>query len=287
MEDFDMQQLPEVIEDQLQNIDFEQLITNPITNILENSIQEWSEANKAKELIAAANNYNPQAIMSSINQLVSKTEIWFISQHNNVIMKTARDENITPTKWLIKQDNFNWLTNSVQEQKRYIEISINQFDNVIVAFANYAKENSGFSGFVNGFLGGLADPIDAFKGFFGNSRSDREARELQTAMQKSVQQMGESFNDLDQQLKSSIYSAFSNVTLIAIEEMRLFAEQERIRKLEEEQRRKQIEKERELERRRIEEEQINNKSKNSGALMVALLVSFGIIITLLIVLLTK
>jgi hypothetical protein len=281
-----MEQLPEIIEDKLQEIDFEQLITNPITNILESSIQEWSEAKKAKELVAAANNYNPQAVMSSINQLVSNIEIWFIGKHNNVIMEIARDENITPAKWLIKQDNFNWLSNGVQEQRRYVEISINQFDNVIVAFANYAKENSGFSGMFNGFLGGLADPIDAIKGLWGNSRTDREVSELQTALQKSVQQMGESFSDLDQQLKSSIYSAFSNVTLVATEEMRLFAEQERIRKIQEEERRKQIEREQER-LRQIEEEQTKNKSKNSGVLMVALLVSFGIIITLLIVLLTK
>jgi hypothetical protein len=257
-----MEQLQEAIETQLQDVDFDQLITNPITNILENSIQEWGAANKAKELIIAANNYNPQMIMSSINQLVSRLEIWFIGQHNNVIMETSRDENITPTKWLIKQENFNWLTSSVQEQKRYVEISVNQFDNVIVAFANYAKENSGFSGFVNGFLGSLDDPIDAFKGLFGNSRNDREARELQTAMQKSVRQMEESFNDFNQQLKSSINTAFSNMTLVAIEEMKRFAEQKR---------------------RKIEKNQI----KNSGALMVALLVSFGIIITLLIVLLTR
>lgn len=280
-----MQQLPKVIEDQLQEVDFEQLITNPITNILESSFQEWSEAKKTKELVAAANNYNPQAVMTSINQLVSKIEIWFIVKHNNAIMEIARDENITPTKWLIKQDNFNWLSSSVQDQRRNVEESIRQFDNVIVAFANYAKENSGFSGFFNGFLGGLADPIDAFKSFFGNSRSDREARVLQTALQKTLQQTVESFSDLDQQLKTSIDTAFINVTLIAIEEMRLFAEQERIRKLEEEQR-KQIEHERERIR-RIEEEQIRNRTKSSGTLMVALLVSFGVIIVLLIFLLIR
>lgn len=281
-----MQQLPEIIEDQLQNINLEQLITNPIINIFESSIQEWSEAKEAKELVAAANNYNPQAVMSSIRQLVSKIESWFIEKHNNVIIEIARDENITPTKWLIKQENFNWLSNSVQEPRRYVEISTKQFDNVIVAFANYAKENSGFSGFLNGFIGGLADPIDAIEGLWGNSSTDRDVNQLQTALQKSVQQMSESFSDLDQQLKSSIYSAFSNVTLAATEEMRLFAEQERIRKNEEEERRKQTEKVQERIR-RFEKEQTKNKGDNSGVLIVALLVSFGIIITLLVILLTK
>lgn len=219
---------------------YESIITAKVAYILNSCTQEFAASNNSKEMISAANNFNPQNIISSINQLLFETENWFILTHNDVIREKAKKENVSPNKWLLNNSNFNWISSNLSSQKKSIENSVNNLDNELVIYAKFLAESSGFKGAFNGFLHGLKDPIDGIKGLWGDSSYDREAQLIDIKIQKAGRSVDEAFIEFDQHLRSSINTAIANITSNNLIEIEIEIEAEEQRKSKEEHSRENI-----------------------------------------------
>lgn len=208
----------------------EENVSTELAQILTSAVKEWNDAQNADALITASNNFSPSIIMSQIQSLISSVELWYMSEHNSVITIKAKDLGLSPSRWLIQASQSKWLHQEVSPSLNSLQHLMAQFDTTIEAFAIFAKNNSGVSGFVRNFIQGANNPIDAALSLFGAGSGSAQVQELEKRLEKSQSSMVDGFVALDETITSAIRNAIHSKTGASLTEMEHAAEEERQRR---------------------------------------------------------
>lgn len=212
------------------DVALEEIVSTKLAQILTTAVKEWNDAQKADALIAASNNFSPSIIMSQLQSLISSVELWYMGEHNSVITIKAKELKISPGRWLIQASQSKWLHQELSQNLNSLQHLIMQFDSAIEAFALFAKNNSGFSGFVRNFVHGANNPIDAALSLFGAGSGNAQVQELDKRLEKSQSSMVDGFVALDETIKSALRNAIASKTGASLTEMEHAAEEERQRR---------------------------------------------------------
>lgn len=135
-----------------------------IGEIVSQAVEEWGNAEENPAIRQAAENFNPQKVVSEIDEICSEISTWHIEEHNKIIKDVCKEIEIKPDPWLIGV-NAKWLWCEALSEIKQLEAALERLKKQMSATADYLETHTGLWGgdekFCQRGCGGL--PV-SFKG---------------------------------------------------------------------------------------------------------------------------
>lgn len=187
--------------------------------------EEWTAAKKTPEIRIAADNFDSEKIIRSIEKSCAEISRWYIQEHNKLIKSVCREVEIKPSPWLLNKDD-NWISNGLFSEKRKLETAVNRIKKEMQNTALYLEKNTGFFAgmkqFLDGAIKGYISPLRAFydvgKDLIGGVE-DPKAQKIEKDFDSAFENLKDALKDFDDAIYAKCVSRWNDKTLGAIKDI--------------------------------------------------------------------
>jgi len=147
-------------------------------------LRDLSEAEELDALQAAANELDPNELLSALGLVVQSIEEWYQGQFHIFVKTEAAQRRLRPDRWMAVTPG--WLRDSSRGPLNALIHSCTTFQSAAEDFAEFQVRWSGFGGALRGFIRGATDPADGLSALFGESSIDKEGKQAERRLKSAL-----------------------------------------------------------------------------------------------------
>lgn len=196
-----------------------------IGEIVSQALEKWGNAEENPAIRQAAENFNPQKVVSEIDEICSEISTWHIEEHNKIIKDVCKEIEIKPDPWLIGV-NAKWLWCEALSEIKQLEAALERLKKQMSATADYLETHTGLWGvtknFVKGAVEGYLFPLKALYDTAKNVLSgleDPEWEQIRDGLVSAITDVEAAEERLSQVLAAKCVSRYNDKTVGALKDI--------------------------------------------------------------------
>ncbi len=181
-----------------------------VGNVVDEALAEWIAAEESEALDAAAGRLSAARTVRELDLRVASVEAWYQGRFNGAVTSVCDGMGFPARQWLMRDAERNWLSERLRPERARVEGALRDFKSAATAFADYARETSGFAGFLKGAVGGYLDPVDGISALWGESRAQREGKRTEGLLRDAATALGEASATFSQELDAAVVTHWNS-----------------------------------------------------------------------------
>ena len=173
-----------------------------VATVHDKSLALWNSAEAADDVVSAAQSFQVEGTLANLRNVLSEAEAWFDKEAAVAVAEMSRREGVSNHRYCRQPPN--WLTRDLSGSLTQIQMRGEGLSHGMMELGEFAKQHSGFGGYMRSFFNGLVDPIDGVLSVFGNGRVQDEGKRLDAAVADGSRMYAEAFNALCADMRKTL-----------------------------------------------------------------------------------